>query len=150
MRVDGKQSGPFQPRKNKSPSIHIDGLCNWRRGWDSNPRYGITVCRISSPVQSTTLPPLRFRSKRRRDYSRSSGGCAAYPKLRRLYVIEGKRKLSLSASASTRITSAKTQKFTMIFRVASYHCAVQIYRQQLAIQLTTKFVHAFGAPHVLT
>ena len=100
-------------------------------------------------MQSTTLPPLRFRSKRRRDYSRSSGGCAAYPKLRRLNVIEGKRKLSLSASASTPITSAKTQQFTMIFRVASYHCAVQICRQQLAIQLATKFVHAFAAPHVL-
>ena len=31
----------------------------WRRGWDSNPRYGITVHRISSPAHSTTLPPLQ-------------------------------------------------------------------------------------------
>ena len=32
----------------------------WRRGWDSNPRYGETVNRISNPAHSTTLPPLRF------------------------------------------------------------------------------------------
>src|SRR4051812_17179600 len=30
----------------------------WRSRWDSNPRYGITVHRISSPAHSTTLPPL--------------------------------------------------------------------------------------------
>ncbi len=30
----------------------------WRRGWDSNPRYGKTVHRISNPAHSTTLPPL--------------------------------------------------------------------------------------------
>ncbi len=33
-------------------------LGNWRRGWDSNPRYGETVRLISSQVHSTTLPPL--------------------------------------------------------------------------------------------
>src|ERR1700744_5109215 len=33
---------------------------NWRRGWDSNPRYGKTVNRISNPAHSTTLPPLRL------------------------------------------------------------------------------------------
>src|SRR5436190_24215997 len=33
----------------------------WRRGSDSNPRYGITVHRISSPAHSTTLPPLLIR-----------------------------------------------------------------------------------------
>src|SRR6185437_13967968 len=32
----------------------------WRRGWDSNPRYGKTVNRISNPAHSTTLPPLRL------------------------------------------------------------------------------------------
>jgi hypothetical protein len=32
---------------------------SWRRGWDSNPRYGETVRLISSQVHSTTLPPLR-------------------------------------------------------------------------------------------
>src|SRR5215468_4196573 len=30
----------------------------WRKGWDSNPRYGITVYRISSPAHSTSLPPF--------------------------------------------------------------------------------------------
>src|SRR5215467_5328031 len=35
----------------------------WRRGWDSNPRYGKTVHRISNPAHSTTLPPLRGASK---------------------------------------------------------------------------------------
>ena len=33
---------------------------SWRKGWDSNPRYGITVYRISSPAHSTTLPPFRL------------------------------------------------------------------------------------------
>src|SRR5689334_11888637 len=33
----------------------------WRSRWDSNPRYGITVHRISSPAHSTTLPPLLIR-----------------------------------------------------------------------------------------
>src|SRR4051794_13687762 len=37
------------------------GLCLWRSRWDSNPRYGITVHRISSPAHSTTLPPLLIR-----------------------------------------------------------------------------------------
>ena len=30
----------------------------WRRGWDSNPRYGRTVHLISSQAHSTTLAPL--------------------------------------------------------------------------------------------
>ena len=28
----------------------------WRKERDSNPRYGISVCRLSRAVQSTTLP----------------------------------------------------------------------------------------------
>src|SRR3990167_7504188 len=35
---------------------------SWRRGRDSNPRYGVTVRLISSQVHSTTLPPLRSAS----------------------------------------------------------------------------------------
>ncbi len=38
----------------------------WRRGWDSNPRYGRPVNRISSPAHSTTLPPLQ-------NFSRTAG-----------------------------------------------------------------------------
>lgn len=35
---------------------------SWRKEWDLNPRYGITVYRISSPAHSTTLPSFhRFR-----------------------------------------------------------------------------------------
>ena len=34
-------------------------VVSWRRGWDSNPRYGKTVHRISNPAHSTTLPPLQ-------------------------------------------------------------------------------------------
>ena len=30
----------------------------WRRGWDSNPRYGVTVHLISNQAHSTTLAPL--------------------------------------------------------------------------------------------
>ena len=36
----------------------------WRRGWDSNPRYGKTVHRISNPAHSTTLPPLQNQTPR--------------------------------------------------------------------------------------
>jgi hypothetical protein len=39
-------------------------LMFWRKGWDSNPRYGITVHRISSPAHSTTLPPFLSRNSR--------------------------------------------------------------------------------------
>ena len=31
----------------------------WRKGRDSNPRYGRAVYRISSPAHSTSLPPFR-------------------------------------------------------------------------------------------
>ncbi len=33
---------------------------DWRKGWDSNPRYSKTVNRISNPAHSTTLPPFRM------------------------------------------------------------------------------------------
>ena len=36
---------------------------DWRRGWDSNPRYGETVHLISSQARSTTPAPLRLTSK---------------------------------------------------------------------------------------
>ncbi len=39
--------------------FEIRAITDWRRGWDSNPRYGETVNRISNPAHSTTLPPLR-------------------------------------------------------------------------------------------
>jgi hypothetical protein len=48
--------------KQKTPQVFdFTGFSDqfWRRGWDSNPRYGGTVRLISSQVQSTTLPPLR-------------------------------------------------------------------------------------------
>ena len=32
----------------------------WRRGWDSNPRYGRTVHLISNQAHSTTLAPLHW------------------------------------------------------------------------------------------
>ena len=32
---------------------------NWRRGWDSNPRWTVNPRRFSRPVLSTTQPPLR-------------------------------------------------------------------------------------------
>jgi len=44
--------------KEKSPSESITWARSWRRRRDSNPRYGSTVYRISSPAHSTTLPPL--------------------------------------------------------------------------------------------
>src|SRR5690606_35374921 len=48
-----------EPKQSPCNSIRCKGFTNWRRGWDSNPRYGITVRLISSQVHSTTLPPLR-------------------------------------------------------------------------------------------
>ena len=35
-------------------------LTVWRRGWDSNPRYGRTVHLISNQAHSTTLAPLHW------------------------------------------------------------------------------------------
>jgi hypothetical protein len=51
-----------QAPQNKNPaSLSTCGVFKfWRRGWDSNPRYGKTVRLISSQVHSTTLPPLRL------------------------------------------------------------------------------------------
>ena len=42
-----------QKRGHKGPVFDF-----WRRGWDSNPRYGRTVHLISSQAHSTTLAPL--------------------------------------------------------------------------------------------
>jgi hypothetical protein len=38
----------------------VGAFCVWRRGWDSNPRCAMNARLISSQVQSTTLPPLRW------------------------------------------------------------------------------------------
>jgi hypothetical protein len=46
------------PWKIKKPACAGFFIEYWRRGWDSNPRYGKTVRLISSQVHSTTLPPL--------------------------------------------------------------------------------------------
>ncbi len=43
-----------QKRGRKDPIFNF-----WRRGWDSNPRYGKTVHLISNQDHSTTLAPLR-------------------------------------------------------------------------------------------
>ena len=53
----GSSTNPLQ--KCKRPQEGADCI-SWRRGWDSNPRYGKTVHRISNPAHSTTLPPLRM------------------------------------------------------------------------------------------
>ncbi len=50
--------------KKKPDDQKSSGSSSWRKGRDSNPRYGITVYRISSPAHSTTLPPFpRFLSE---------------------------------------------------------------------------------------
>ena len=43
----------------KKPPFRGGLFCYWRRGWDSNPRYGRTVHLISNQAHSTTLAPLR-------------------------------------------------------------------------------------------
>ena len=53
----------------ESTKTYFSLLKNWRREWDSNPRY-LAVRLISSQVHSTTLPSLRNRAARaRRDSS---------------------------------------------------------------------------------
>lgn len=70
-----RASGSDPPKRKIAPQGRDSGcrstLCpegtgRWRRGWDSNPRYGITVNRISNPAHSTTLPPLRKNGRRTR------------------------------------------------------------------------------------
>ena len=54
-------SESHSPTDAKNPQTkESTGSKNWRKGWDLNPRYGITVYRISSPAHSTTLPPFRI------------------------------------------------------------------------------------------
>ena len=48
-----KNTGTGWKKRHSSRSI-------WRKGRDLNPRYGVTVYRISSPAHSTTLPPFRI------------------------------------------------------------------------------------------
>ena len=50
LRQYGKQTQGEKP---------LAAILYWRKGWDSNPRYGITVYRISSPAHSTSLPPFQ-------------------------------------------------------------------------------------------
>lgn len=45
---------------NAKKPLKLSGFQNWRKGWDSNPRYGKTVNQISSLAHSTTLPPFRI------------------------------------------------------------------------------------------
>ncbi len=44
----------------------------WRRGRDSNPRYGVTVYTLSRRAPSTARPPLRFSATARRSRSAKS------------------------------------------------------------------------------
>ncbi len=64
--ITAKQFGPQNAKSRHKGAIRViyrvsvsDRTGRWRRGWDSNPRYGITVNRISNPAHSTTLPPLQ-------------------------------------------------------------------------------------------
>lgn len=60
-------TGVFEDRcKRRTPNsqtVRGSEFGLWRKGWDSNPRYGITVYRISSPAHSTSLPPFRVRGE---------------------------------------------------------------------------------------
>ena len=60
FRTKSIRTGSFPPPLlQKRKNAHKGRSRFWRRGWDSNPRYGITVNRISNPAHSTTLPPLQ-------------------------------------------------------------------------------------------
>lgn len=45
---------------------------SWRKGWDSNPRYGRTVNQISSLAHSTTLPPFLYPSRGRKPHKNTT------------------------------------------------------------------------------
>ena len=48
---------PYQFNVKQNPcAAGTQGLQNWRKERDSNPRYGDSVCRLSRAVHSTTLP----------------------------------------------------------------------------------------------
>jgi hypothetical protein len=58
-RTGGSSSILHIPDKAKGPTMW-SLLLYWRRGRDSNPRYGITVYTLSRRAPSTTRTPLRF------------------------------------------------------------------------------------------
>ena len=84
--------------KEKSQVKSITWLRSWRRERDSNPRYGITVYRISSPAHSTTLPSLR------KGQAADSIGCAPLCPRRRPHRVrcrlDGRRMLSRAWQAA--------------------------------------------------
>jgi hypothetical protein len=53
-----KNAREFAPRQGIKYLLYQQLSC-WRRGWDSNPRYGYPVQRFSRPSRSTTPAPLR-------------------------------------------------------------------------------------------
>ena len=54
----GLSSATTLGRKTRTGPTRGPVLVFWRRGWDSNPRYGRTVHLISNQAHSTTLAPL--------------------------------------------------------------------------------------------
>ncbi len=79
--AEGRAGPSRQRRKRKSPCWQ--GLSHskqeWRRGWDSNPRY-LAVRLISNQVRSTTPPPLRVaRAPVRRRVDSGRGLCCRSP-----------------------------------------------------------------------
>ena len=55
---------PYLTRRENKKAPRGGLFIFWRRGWDSNPRYGRTVHLISNQAHSTTLAPLRDASGR--------------------------------------------------------------------------------------
>jgi hypothetical protein len=59
--ADGMRDVPGRRRTHEKRQ-EAEASClseSWRKGRDSNPRYGISVCRLSRAVHSTTLPPFQ-------------------------------------------------------------------------------------------
>ena len=59
--ADGTRDAP-ERRRTHEKRQEAEAFCLsefWRKGRDSNPRYGISVCRLSRAVHSTTLPPFQ-------------------------------------------------------------------------------------------
>src|SRR5690606_8798357 len=45
--------------------VKVDKGGYWRKGWDSNPRYGFAVYALSRRAPSTARPPFRWSPRRR-------------------------------------------------------------------------------------
>ncbi len=79
LRARERRGGKVRHHPGEPEGYHQGG---WRRGWDSNPRYGISVYTLSRRAPSTARPPLQGLPRAARGL-RPGGSRAAGPSWRR-------------------------------------------------------------------